>query len=115
MEGTDWPSELVELNEGNFERVMAKYQNVVVDCWAPWCGPCLALEPAIKELAKEFEGKVLFAKMDTDENLEIARKLGIMSLPTILYFRNGEYADRITGSVHKRIIREKVEELAVPR
>lgn len=114
MEGTDWPLEPIELNEGNFESVMAKYQNVVIDCWAPWCGPCLALEPAIKELAREFEGKVLFAKMNTDENLEIARKLRIMSLPTILYFKNGEYEDRITGGVQKRIIKEKVEELMVP-
>jgi thioredoxin 1 len=115
MAGSDWPSELMELNKGNFESVMAKYENVVVDCWAPWCGPCLALEPALKELAKEFMGRVLFAKMNTDENLEIARGLGIMSLPTILYFKNGVYENRITGSVQMRIIKEKVEELMVPR
>lgn len=114
MTDSDWPRELTELDENNFERVMAKYQNVVIDCWAPWCGPCLALEPVIKELAEEFKGKVFFAKMNTDENLEVARKLGIMSLPTILYFRNGQYEDRIMGSVHKHVIKEKVEELVVP-
>lgn len=101
----------MELDERNFDSVVSKHSNVVIDCWAPWCGPCLALEPAIKELAKEYKGKVLFAKMNTDENLDIARRLGIMSLPTILYFRNGEYEDRIAGGVQKRIIREKIEEL----
>ncbi|MFQ5909140.1 MAG: thioredoxin [Thermoplasmata archaeon] len=115
MQGSDWPSELVELNEGNFESVVAEYQNVVIDCWAPWCGPCLALEPAMEELAKEYRDRVLFAKMNTDENLEIARKLGIMSLPTLLYFKGGEYEDRMTSGIQKRTIQEKVEELLAPR
>jgi thioredoxin 1 len=110
-----WPSELVELTDGNFESVVSGYENVVVDCWAPWCGPCLALEPAVKELAKEYTGKVLFAKMNTDENLETARKLGIMSLPTILYFKNGECVDRITGGVGKKVIQEKAEEIMSSR
>ncbi len=111
MGSSDSPSELMELNDGNFDSVVSGNENVVIDCWAPWCGPCLALEPAIKELAKEYEGRILFTKMNTDENLETARKLGIMSLPTILFFSSGEYEDRITGGVQKRIIQEKVEEL----
>jgi thioredoxin 1 len=101
----------MELTDGNFDSVVKEYENVVIDCWAPWCGPCLALEPAVKELAKEYRGKILFAKMNTDENLETARKLGIMSLPTILYFKNGECKDRITGGVAKGAIQEKAEEI----
>lgn len=116
MEGTsEWPSKLVDLSEKNFESIVEKHQHVVIDCWAPWCGPCIGLEPTMEELARHYRGKVLFAKMNTDENLEIARKLGVMSLPTILYFKNGEYEDRITSGVHKRSIQEKIEELMGPR
>lgn len=107
----DWPTELVVLHQGNFEEIVNEYKHVIIDCWAPWCGPCLALEPTIKEISKEYVGKVLFAKMNTDENLEIARRLGIMSLPTILYFRNGECEDRITGGIQKHTLKERVDEL----
>ena len=70
---------------------------VLVDFWAEWCGPCHALEPVVKELAREFDGKVKFVKMDTEQNFDIPAHYGIRSLPTLLVFKGGEQVEQIMG------------------
>ncbi len=89
---------LKEFNDDNFEQeVLQSSEPVLVDFWAPWCGPCRMLAPTIEELAKEYEGKVKVGKLDTDESPETASRFGISSIPTVLFFKNGEVADRLVG------------------
>jgi thioredoxin 1 len=99
--GSDWPNEPVVLSENNFDEFIKKYQFVVIDCWAPWCGPCRMVAPAIEELAKEHKGKIAFGKLNTDENQSIAMKYNIMSIPTFLVFKGGELIARPVGAMPK--------------
>src|SRR6185295_11049069 len=75
----------------------AQHHTVVVDCWAPWCPPCRAMSPIIDELAAKWAGKVTFGKLNTDENQETAARFAITSIPTLLIFRDGEFADQVVG------------------
>jgi thioredoxin 1 len=84
-----------------------KYPLVAVDCWAPWCKPCKIIHSIIDELAMEMDG-VVFGKLDTSENQRAVIKYGIMSLPTILIFKNGELVDRVIGSRSKEEIKSKI-------
>ena len=95
----DWPAEPIELNENSFEEFIKKYPLVVVDCWAPWCGPCRMVAPVFDELAKDYQGKIVFGRLNTDENQGIAMKFNIMSIPTFLIFKNGELIDRPVGAM----------------
>ena len=70
---------------------------VVVDFWASWCGPCKMVEPIVKELANELEGKVVFAKLNTDDNLETPTRLGVQGIPTLIFFRDGQEVGRVVG------------------
>ena len=81
---------------------------VLVDFWAPWCGPCRMVAPIVEEIAKEYGGKVKVFKVNTDENMDIAVKYNILSIPTLGFFRGGEMVDRIIGAVPKKVIVEKV-------
>ena len=85
------------LTEENFDRVLQENAVVVVDFWATWCGPCKMLAPVIEELARDFEGKAVVGKVDVDENESLAMRFGIMSIPTVLIFKNGEPIDKHVG------------------
>ena len=98
---TGLSDDIVKLSDSNFNSVVKESGNLIVDCWAPWCGPCRMLAPTFEALAKEYRGKVTFAKLDTDESPKIAMDLGIHSIPTLIFFKNGKQIDRMTG-VHPR-------------
>ena len=97
----NWPSEPVALTDADFEKFVTKYKMVVVDCWAPWCGPCRMVSPIVDTLAKEMVGKVAFGKLNTDENGQIPMKFNISAIPTLLVFKDGKMVDRIVGAMPK--------------
>jgi thioredoxin 1 len=98
----------VEVTDKTFDETIRNNQLVVVDCWAPWCGPCQMVAPIIEELAKQYAGKVLFGKLNVDENPLIAMRYGIMGIPTLLFFKNGELVDRIVGAIPKQMLEQKI-------
>jgi len=98
----------VEVTDSNFNEVTRNYPLVVVDCWAPWCPPCRIIAPIIEELAKDYAGKILFGKLNVDENQKTALEYGIMSIPTLLIFKNGELCDRIIGAMPRRILEPRI-------
>lgn len=85
---------------------------VIIDFWAPWCGPCRVMSPLLDELATEYEGKVKVVKMNVDENPEIPGKFGVMSIPTFIIFKNGEMVDSFVGSRPKDDVKKKLDAVA---
>jgi len=103
---TDFPDAPVPINDETFEQFVSKYPLTLVDCWAPWCGPCRIVGPVIDTLAKEYKGKVAFGKLNTDENSETTTRFGIMAIPTMLVLKKGQLVDQIVGAVPKGKIEE---------
>lgn len=100
---------IIEVKTSTFDQEVLKSElPVLVDFWAPWCGPCKALTPTIHKLAEELEGKVKVAKVNIDESPEIAGKYSIMSIPTLLIFVNGSVSDQMIGLVQKDKIMDKL-------
>jgi len=100
----------VELTVSNFDEV-TKEGVSLVDFWAPWCGPCRMIAPVIEELAAEYEGKANICKVNTDEEQDIAVKYGIRSIPTILFFKNGEVVEQMVGAASKQAFADKLNAL----
>lgn len=96
------------VDDSNFDEVVRKHRLVVVDCWAPWCGPCLVVSPIVEELAEKYAGKVTFGKLNVDENPQTVGRFGILGIPTLLIIKNGEEVDRIVGAVPKEHIEVKL-------
>ncbi len=88
-----------------------KEGNWVVDCWAPWCGPCMMVDPILKEIAEELEGKVNIGKLNVDENKLTANKYQIMSIPTLLFFKNGVAIGKIIGAYPKEQLLKTIKEV----
>ena len=105
-------AEVVEINDRNFEdEVLKSSSPVVVDFWAPWCGPCRMIAPITEKLAKEHAGQVKFCKLNVDENRLAAQKYMVMSIPLLLFFKGGKVIEQITGAVPESDLRSKVESL----
>jgi thioredoxin len=105
-------SEPIHITDSEFEQtVLQSTTPVVVDFWAPWCGPCHMIAPLLEEIAKTYAGKVIVAKVNTDENPEWAIRYGVQGIPTLLYVANGEIVDRQVGAAPKPFIERKVENL----
>ncbi|MFH1391178.1 MAG: thioredoxin [Candidatus Diapherotrites archaeon] len=100
-----------ELTDAEFDDFIKNNEIVIIDFWADWCGPCKIVAPTFEELSKEYEGKVAFAKMDTMANEQIPTKLGIVSLPTFLIFKNGEKLGSLVGAMLKHDFKVRLDEI----
>ena len=100
----------LELTAADFDASIAEGTSLV-DFWAPWCGPCRMLAPVIEELAEDFDGKAKICKVNTDEEQDIAVKYGIRSIPTILFFKDGELVDQMVGASSKQVLADKINSL----
>ena len=94
-------ADIKQITPENFDSVVSDNLPVLVDFWAPWCGPCRSLSPIVDEAADELAGKLAVAKCNVDDNQDLAMKFGVMSIPTLIVFKNGEEVDRSVGALPK--------------
>jgi len=98
----------VEVTDATFKETIQGHPLVVVDCWAPWCAPCQMVAPIIEELARDYAGRILFGKLNVDENREVAMQYQVMGIPTLLVFKDGKLVDRIVGAMPRQTLEPKI-------
>lgn len=114
MEAEDQMVHPITLADDGFDLAVERYDLMVVDFWAPWCGPCMVMAPALEELAEEYAGRVTFGKLNTDENPATTERFGVMGIPTLLILQGGNEVERIVGAVPKQEIRSVLDRYLQP-
>jgi thioredoxin 1 len=104
-----FPDKPVVITDDTVDAAAAQYPVFVLDCWAEWCGPCRTIGPIIEELAREMKGKVVFGKLNVDQNMQTANKHRISAIPTMLVFKNGKPVDKIIGAYPKATLAGKIQ------
>lgn len=104
----DWPDKPIEMTDASFKQLIQRYPLVVVDCWAEWCAPCHMIAPVVAELARDYKGKIVFGKLDVDSNQTTAMQHGVMSIPTLLVFKNGQPVDQIVGAMPRTSLEPRI-------
>ena len=107
--------EPIHVSDANFEKaVLQSKVPVVVDFWAPWCGPCRMVAPVLEKLAGEYENKIIVAKVNTDDDPEWAMKYGVQGIPTLLFVRDGQIVDRVVGAQPYPVIKGRIDKMIAP-
>ena len=104
----EYPSVPIRLTDTDLDQAIQMFPVVVVDCWAPWCMPCLMVAPVIAELARDYIGKIVFAKLNVEENSKTAMKYGIQSIPALLVFQEGKIVDLIIGAQPRQALEPQI-------
>ena len=102
------PAGVMSLTDATFSQAVEKYPLVVVDFWAPWCGPCRMVSPIVEELSRDYAGRVAFGKVNVDENPMVSSSFGIQSIPTIMFFSRGRAVDAVIGAVPKQVLESRM-------
>lgn len=101
----------ITVTDGDFNNVIEQGEGLsIVDFWAVWCGPCRVIAPIIEQLAAEYDGKLKVAKLDVDANQQVAMRFNVRSIPSILFFKDGEHVDTVIGAVPKAFLERKIQE-----
>ena len=100
-----------EINETNIDEIIASGNPVVIDFWAEWCGPCRMITPVVEEVAEEFKTKAVVGKVNVDDNPQVTMQFGIKNIPTLLFFKNGQLADKHVGVIRKPDLVKKINDL----
>ena len=98
----------VDLTDATFTKFVKENAMAVVDVWAPWCGPCHFVSPIVEEIARDYAGRIAFGKLNVDQNRRVATQYGIMSIPTLLVFKNGRLVDRIIGAIPRKRLEPRI-------
>jgi thioredoxin 1 len=102
-------AEPIHVTDGTFdEMVLNASLPALVDFWAPWCGPCRMVAPVVEDLARAYDGRVVIAKVNTDESVQVASQLGIMGIPTLIVFKDGQEVDRVVGYAPQKVLEDKL-------
>ncbi len=103
---------VTDVTDQDFEEAVLKSTlPVLVDLWAPWCGPCRMVAPIVDKLAEKYQGKFKFYRLNVDENAQTASKYGVMSIPTLIFFKDGKAVDTVVGAVPERVLQPKIDDL----
>ena len=98
----------ITVTDATFEETIQKCSLVVIDCWAPWCGPCRMISPVLEEIARDYTGRIIIGKLNVDENQKTAMKYRIMSIPAMLIFKNGKFIDQVIGAMPRQMLEPKI-------